>query len=261
MSVRSRLLDTLLPAAVALTAIACGQAPADSQAVRVATETRVEHAGDADAYAIRRDRLIGEIETSGMVGDERVLAAIRRVPRHAFVRPEHLDEAYENHPLPIGEGQTISQPLIVAVMTETLHIDPGDRVLEVGTGSGYQAAVLAEMGAEVYTIEIIPALAAWGRQNLVNAGYGRVTVLEGDGYYGAKDHAPYDGIVVTAAPDHVPDSLVLQLRIGGRMAVPVGPPGFYQTLWVLERDEEGVRSTNLGPVSFVPLTGDPDRSE
>ena len=256
MSVRSRLLDTLLPAAVALTAIACGQAPADSQAVRVATETRVEHAGDADAYAIRRDRLIGEIETSGMVGDERVLAAIRRVPRHAFVRPEHLDEAYENHPLPIGEGQTISQPLIVAVMTETLHIDPGDRVLEVGTGSGYQAAVLACLAARVYTIERDPVLFQSAVERLRGLGMNEdaVVLLHGDGSEGYPPAAPYDAILVAAASPGVPDCYLEQLIEGGRLVIPVGGLEHQEFRKVRKWQGKPV-SRVLGHCRFVPLKG------
>ena len=189
------------------------------------------------------------------IREKRVRDAMRRVRRHEFVRPDYSDQAYENCPLPIGEGQTISQPFVVALMTEALRINPGDRVLEVGTGSGYQAAVLAEMGAVVWSVEIIPSLAEWARENLVRAGYPQVNLRTGDGYFGWEEHSPYDAIVVTAAPDHVPQALVDQLAVGGRLVMPVGPSGYYQTLWLMERTQDGVSSRNLGPVSFVPFTG------
>ena len=232
---------------VALLVASCGQA---------ASPTPGDAEGAEDAvFAQRRSQLIAEIRASGREISEPVLAAVERVDRHRFVRPENVDEAYENRPLPIGEGQTISQPLIVAMMTEALGISPGDRVLEVGTGSGYQAAVLAEMGVKVYSVEIIPALAEWSEGNLRGAGYGDVEQRTDDGYFGWEDEAPFDGIIVTAAPDHVPQPLIRQLRVGGRMIVPVGPPGFYQTLWKIEQTAEGVVATNLGLVRFVPLTG------
>ena len=218
------------------------------------TPGATDRAEDA-VFAQRRAQLILEIRASGRQISEPVLAAVERVDRHRFVRPENVDEAYENRPLPIGEGQTISQPLIVAMMTEALDISPGDRVLEVGTGSGYQAAVLAEMGVKVYSVEIIPALAEWSEGNLRGAGYGDVEQRTDDGYFGWEDEAPFDGIIVTAAPDHVPQPLIRQLRVGGRMIVPVGPPGFYQTLWEIEQTADGVVATNLGLVRFVPLTG------
>ena len=166
-------------------------------------------------FAQRRSQLMSEIRASDREISEPVLAAVERVDRHRFVRPENVDEAYENRPLPIGEGQTISQPLIVAMMTEALGISPGDRVLEVGTGSGYQAAVLAEMGVKVYSVEIIPALAEWSEGNLRGAGYDDVEQRTDDGYFGWEDEAPFDGIIVTAAPDHVPQPLIRQLRVGG----------------------------------------------
>lgn len=214
-------------------------------------------AADNDGvFAERRALMMSEIRASGRDISEPVLAAVERVDRHRFVRPENVDEAYENRPLPIGEGQTISQPLIVAMMTEALDIMPSDRVLEIGTGSGYQAAVLAEMGVKVYSVEIIPALAEWSEENLQGAGYGDVEQRTDDGYFGWEDEAPFDGIIVTAAPDHVPQPLIRQLKEGGRMIVPVGPPGFYQTLWMIEQTADGVVATNLGLVRFVPFTGE-----
>ena len=230
----------------ALLLVACGES---------ANTTPVADARDDGVFAERRSILMAEIRASGREISQPVLAAVERVERHRFVRTENVDEAYENRPLPIGEGQTISQPLVVAMMTEALGISPGDRVLEIGTGSGYQAAVLAEMGAEVFSVEIIPALAEWSEQNLRGAGYEDIEQRTDDGYFGWEDQAPFDGIIVTAAPDHVPQPLIRQLKVGGRMIVPVGPPGFYQTLWRIERTADGVVSENLGLVRFVPLTG------
>ena len=187
--------------------------------------------------------------------DDTVLDVMARVPRHRFVPAAQRRHAYENRPLPIGHGQTISQPYIVALMTSLADVGPGDRMLEVGTGSGYQAAVLAEAGAEVYSIEIIPALARSGRAALDAAGYRRVTTRQGDGYYGWKAHAPYDAIVVTAAAGNVPPPLVAQLKPGGRMVIPVGGSFMTQTLMVVTRDEDGrVRTRQVLPVRFVPLT-------
>ncbi len=165
-----------------------------------------------------------------------------------------MDQAYGDHPLPIGFGQTISQPYIVALMTEALALEPGARMLEIGTGSGYQAAVLAAMGMEVYTVEIIPELAQQAQERLHRLGYTKVQVRNADGYFGWPDHAPYDAILVTAAPDHLPQPLVEQLRPGGRLVVPIGPVGAVQTLWLFEKEDDGeLRATNLGPVRFVPL--------
>jgi len=196
-----------------------------------------------------------QIETRG-VADASVLAAMRRAPRHEFVLPEYLSQAYADHPLPIGYGQTISQPYIVALMSEALQVQPGGRVLEIGTGSGYQAAVLAEMGVEVYTVEIVPELADQAAKRLAGLGYRNVRVQQADGYYGWEEYAPYDAIIVTAAPDHLPQPLPLQLRGGGRLIVPIGPQGAVQTLWLFEKQGDELLASNLGPVSFVPLTGE-----
>jgi protein-L-isoaspartate(D-aspartate) O-methyltransferase len=195
-----------------------------------------------------------QIQARG-VSDLSVLAAMQAVPRHRFVPDEWLHRAYDDSALPIGLGQTISQPFIVAWMTELLALTPGDRVLEVGTGSGYQAAILAEMGMEVYSIEIIEALATQAAERLADVGYPHLTLRHADGYYGWEEHAPFDAIIVTCAPDHVPTPLVQQLADNGHMVLPVGPPGGYQSLWLLEKHGEAVRSRNLGGVTFVPLTG------
>lgn len=201
----------------------------------------------------RRAMVSGQIEARG-VQDEAVLEAMKAVPRHQFVTEQHLSQAYDDHPLPIGYGQTISQPYIVALMTEALQLEPGKKVLEIGTGSGYQAAVLAEMEAEVYTIEIIPELAQRAWANLVSAGYTDVQVKTADGYFGWEEHAPFDAIIVTAAPDHMPQPLANQLKDDGRLVIPIGPIGAVQTLWLFEKQNGEMEATNLGSVRFVPFT-------
>jgi protein-L-isoaspartate(D-aspartate) O-methyltransferase len=209
----------------------------------------------SDRFADARLAMVrNQIEGRG-VKDPAVLNVMRRVPRDRFVPSDMLAAAYEDHPLPIGYGQTISQPYIVALMTEALKIKPGDRVLEIGTGSGYQAAILAELGAEVYTVEIIPELAKQAEERLRSLGYENIRVLNADGYFGWQDHAPYDAIIVTAAPDHMPQPLASQLREGGRLIVPIGPQGAVQTLWLFEKQKGELQATNLGQVMFVPLTG------
>jgi protein-L-isoaspartate(D-aspartate) O-methyltransferase len=188
------------------------------------------------------------------ITDERVLAAMEAVPRHEFVLPETVGQAYDDHPLPIGYGQTISQPYIVALMTQMLDLGPNAKVLEIGTGSGYQAAVLAELTGQVYTIEIIPELAERARITLDRLGYGYVVSKQADGYWGWEEHAPFDAIIVTAAPDHIPQPLLNQLTDGGHMVIPVGPPGGYQSLWRITREGQEFRNFNWGGVRFVPLT-------
>jgi protein-L-isoaspartate(D-aspartate) O-methyltransferase len=188
------------------------------------------------------------------VSDEAVLAAMLNVPRHEFVPSDYQSQSYEDHPLPIGYGQTISQPYIVALMTELIDIQPGERVLEIGTGSGYQAAILAEITDEVYTIEIIPELAERAQQTFDHLGYDQIVAKQADGYWGWEAYAPFAAIIVTAAPDHVPQPLVNQLADGGKMVIPVGPPGGYQSLWLLERKGDEVLRYNWGGVRFVPFT-------
>ena len=189
------------------------------------------------------------------IRDPRVLDAMRRVPRHLFVPSAGRDAAYGDHPLPIGHGQTISQPYIVAFMSEALQLQPTHRVLEIGTGSGYQAAVLGELAGEVYTIEIIPELADSARKTLLDNGYKNVHVRTGNGYLGWPEHAPYDRIMVTAAPDDVPPALVEQLKIDGLMAIPVGIG--VQELRILRRTPAGLETIDTLPVRFVPMTGKP----
>jgi protein-L-isoaspartate(D-aspartate) O-methyltransferase len=186
----------------------------------------------------------------------RVLDAMRKVPRHLFVPEAQRGDAYLDHPLPIGHGQTISQPYIVAFMTQALDLRPTDRVLEIGTGSGYQAAVLGELVKDVYTIEIVEPLAERARTTLSSLGYRNVHVRAGNGYLGWPDQAPFDRVMVTAAPDEVPPALVEQLRVGGLMAIPVGGAGF-QELRILRKTEKGIETLTTLPVSFVPMTGKP----
>ncbi len=209
---------------------------------------------EVDPFAAQRDRMVDfQIADRGVL-DPDVLRVMRTVPRHEFVLPQYLDQAYADHPLPIGYGQTISQPYIVALMTEKSGVKRGDRVLDVGTGSGYQAAILAALGAEVYSIEIIPELAQSADERLKRLDY-PVVVKQGDGYYGWEEYAPFDAIIVAAAPDHVPQPLVRQLKEGGRLVIPIGPQGSYQTLWQFTRRGDELEAVNLGGVAFVPLTG------
>jgi len=213
-----------------------------------------EPAGDSAAYQQARASMVEEGIVGWGVTDPAVIEAMGAVPRHRFVPQDYLDQAYENHPLPIGYGQTISQPYIVALMTETAELEPGDKVLEIGTGSGYQAAVLAEVGAEVFSIEIIEPLAEMAKDTLAQLSYGGIELRTGDGYYGWTEAAPFDAIIVTAAPDHIPQPLLEQLAVGGVMVIPIGPPGGYQELWRLRRlSHDEVESTSLGGVRFVPL--------
>ncbi|HVE66135.1 MAG TPA: protein-L-isoaspartate(D-aspartate) O-methyltransferase, partial [Thermoanaerobaculia bacterium] len=181
------------------------------------------------------------------------------VPRHEFVPPTLIARAYENRPLPIGEGQTISQPYIVALMTELLELKPSSRVLEIGTGSGYQSAVLAELASQVYTIEIVPELASLAGSRLKELDYGNVSVREGDGYRGWPEHAPFDAIIVTAAPERIPQPLLDQLAPGGIMVIPVG--GFFQELKVFRKSGDGrITEKDILPVRFVPMTGEVEKT-
>lgn len=198
------------------------------------------------------------INIRGVTNPE-VLAAMQAVPRHRFVSEAYGDAAYDDYPLPIEHGQTISQPSVVAAMSDALGVGPGDKVLEIGTGSGYQAAVLAALGCEVFTTEIIPELAAQAKATLTGLGYD-VTVATTDGYFGWVEHAPFDGIIVTAAVDHVPPPLIDQLAPGAALVAPIGPVGGVQTLLRFTVDSNGdVRSEDLSSVVFVPLTDDDRR--
>ena len=206
-------------------------------------------------FVAERKRMVEEqLAAPGRnIQNRRVLDAMATVPRHEFVPKALWNLAYRDEPLPIGQGQTISEPFIVAFMTEQLDPKPTDRVLEIGTGSGYQAAVLSQLVAEVYTIEIIESLAKRAEAALKRLGYNNVKVLAGDGYQGWPDHAPFDGIIVTCAPDHIPQPLVEQLRDGGRMIIPVGPSE-NQQLYVLQKHGTKVEQKAVLPVRFVPMT-------
>lgn len=232
-----------LVAVPALLSVACARVPA-------APPTEDE------GMAAQRERMVEQDIASRGIGDPRVLEAVRNVPRHRFVDPRFAQQAYGDHPLPIAGGQTISQPYIVAHMTELVRPQSGDRALEVGTGSGYQAAVLAPLVEHVYTVEIVPELARESAALLQQLGYDNVTVRQGDGWAGWPEHAPFDIIIVTAAPDHVPPALVEQLAPGGRMVIPVGPVHAVQELRLIEKTAAGeLRGEHIAPVRFVPMTG------
>jgi protein-L-isoaspartate(D-aspartate) O-methyltransferase len=205
-----------------------------------------------------RTTMIEEQLVARGIADARVLAAIRAVPRHEFVPADLRERAYEDRPLPIGDGQTISQPYIVAFMTEQLQLKPTDRVLEIGTGSGYQAAVLGKLVTAVYSIEIVERLARKAATDLERLGFTNVHVRAGDGYQGWPDVAPFDAVIVTCAPDHVPEPLVRQLREGGRMIIPVGDRNG-QRLHLLEKRGGAVEQRAVLPVMFVPMTGESER--
>jgi protein-L-isoaspartate(D-aspartate) O-methyltransferase len=211
-------------------------------------------AQDGSHWRAARERLVAEYLIPQGISDSATLAAMRAVPRHEFVPPAERPYAYQDTPLPIGQEQTISQPAVVAFMTEVIGPRPGLRVLEVGTGSGYQAAVLAETGARVWTIEIFRVLADEARARLARLGYGGVVVRHGDGYAGWAEEAPFDAIVVTAGADSIPPALLEQLAPGGRLVMPVGDPRLDQELVLVEKDRDGrIVSKRLLPVRFVPL--------
>jgi protein-L-isoaspartate(D-aspartate) O-methyltransferase len=237
-------------------ATCCSPSQDATPTVEVDTTLETETSAEVAAYEEARHNMVERTIAARGVEDEVVLEAMVTVPRHEFVLPEYLDQAYADYPLRIGYGQTISQPYIVALMTEAVEPDQDDVVLEIGTGSGYQASVLAEIVSHVYTIEIVGTLAEQAEERLRNLGYDNITVRHADGYYGWPEYAPFDAIVVTAAPDHIPPPLVAQLADGGRMVIPVGPTGGYQSLWLVERQGDETVQTNLGGVTFVPLTRD-----
>lgn len=252
-------LRLLLPSLI-LTLLVCTACPASSPATPTVETDQVAAPSPAaettsDPYLDARLELVDDTMRARDIKDARVLAVMETVPRHAFVPDDYRGQAYADHPLPIGFGQTISQPYVVALMTELLALQPGDKVLEIGTGSGYQAAVLAELVDEVWTIEIIPELAEQAAERFQRLGYDNIHVRTADGYFGWPEEGPFDAIIVTAAPDHIPQPLLQQLTDRGRLVVPVGSPGGYQTLWQLVREGEDVRAFNLGGVRFVPLVG------
>ncbi len=212
---------------------------------------------EVDRFTKPRQRMV-DVQLKGRdITDPQVLTVMARVPRHQFVSKTLVSQAYEDHPLPIGEGQTISQPYIVALMTQALGIQPGEKVLEVGTGSGYQAAVLAELTKNVYTIEIRPKLAKEASKRLNNLGYTTVQVKQGDGYFGWQEVAPFDAIIITAAANHISPLLLKQLKPGGRMILPLGSTTFFQTLTLInKRADKTTDVRHLITVSFVPMIGE-----
>jgi protein-L-isoaspartate(D-aspartate) O-methyltransferase len=224
-----------------------------------------KNSADDERYSRARMKMVEDIRemaydasdyVSGPIS-EKVLGIMNRVPRHRFVPDDELYSAYYNHPLPIGHGQTISQPYIVALMTDLLKLDKQQTVLEVGTGSGYQAAVLSELASKVYSIEIVAPLAAAAAKVLSELGYANVEVKAGDGSAGWPEHAPYDGIIVTAAAEHIPQPLLDQLKPGGRLVIPVGGRYDAQELLLITKDSGGIfHRKNIEPVRFVPLTGE-----
>ena len=235
----------LFSACAPLATAAPGSTPAPSLATQAADETFQQ-----------RVEMVEEVAAAVEIKDQRVTEAMKAVPRHVFVPEDYISHAYQDTPLPIGYGQTISAPSIVAIMTELLELKAGEKVLEIGTGSGYQAAVLAETEeVEIYTIEIVPELAASAAQRLAQFGFDEVQVKQADGYYGWPEAAPFDAIIVTAAPDHLPAPLAGQLKEGGRLVIPIGPPGGYQTLWKFVLEEGKLKATSITGVRFVPFTG------
>jgi len=211
----------------------------------------------ADPYAFKRQAMVeNDIKGRG-IKDKKVLVVMGRIPRHLFVDEDLRNRAYADYPLPIGEGQTISQPYVVALMTEALRLKTSDRVLEIGTGSGYQAAVLSEIVKEVYTIEIRKSLSDMAAKRLKELGYMNVRVKYADGYYGWEEHAPFDAIIITAAANHIPPPLIKQLREGGRLITPLGSTVYYQTLTLVTKKKGGdLDVEQMGSVAFVPMIGE-----
>ncbi len=210
-----------------------------------------------DEYEAQRDAMVNTLAEEGVISSERVMEAMKTVPRHQFVPRGQVASAYDDAPLPIGEGQTITAPSVVGMMTEALEPRPTDRVLEIGTGSGYQAAVLAELVRHVYTIEIIEELAVSAKNRLEGLDYTNITVRHGDGYEGWPEHAPFDRIIVTAAPEEIPQTLIDQLKDGGLMIIPIAEDGWAQKLYLVEKDGDQITKTELADVIFVPMTGGP----
>lgn len=209
-----------------------------------------------DVFSQKRMQMV-EIQLRGRdIINEKILDVMGSVPRHKFVDESLWNEAYSDHPLPIGEGQTISQPYVVALMTQALNLTGSEKVLEIGTGSGYQAAVLAEIAEEVYTVEIREKLAEMADNTLSNLGYANVHMKCSDGYFGLEEHAPYDAIMITCAVNHIPPPLISQLKEGGRLILPLGPTTYYQSLTLLKKTDEGLSSEYITSVLFVPMIGE-----
>jgi len=211
---------------------------------------------EADVYKRKRIEMVEEQLASRDITDRRVLDAMMKIPRHMFVSPFYRDHAYDDYPLPIDEGQTISQPYIVALMTQCLELKPGEKALEIGTGSGYQAAVLAELTDQVYSVEIREILAEKAARTLRELGYKNVQVKSGDGYFGWKEKAPFDAIIVTCAANHIPRPLLDQLREGGRLIIPLGSTLYFQTLTLITKVENKPKVRQISGVRFVPMIGE-----
>jgi len=207
-----------------------------------------------DIYSEQRLQMVNDQLISRGISDSNIIEAMLKVPRHRFVSEHLINHAYKDCPLPIGMGQTISQPYIVAYMTELLNLKKGDKVLEIGTGSGYQTAILAEIGCEVYSIEIVEELASRAQEILDNLGYENIHFKKGDGYIGWKEHSPYDAIIVTAAPPEIPEPLTQQIQASGEMVIPVGD--YFQELILLKKTKNGLKEKRVTPVRFVPMTGE-----
>ena len=211
---------------------------------------------DEDLFTIRRQRMVDHDIRRRGIKDIRVISAMLKVKRHLFIDESQWDRAYNDHPLPIGEGQTISQPYVVALMSEAIGLKGDERVLEIGTGSGYQAAILAELAREVFTIEIRKGLYDRVVERLKRLGYKNIKVKHGDGYFGWKEYAPFDAIMVTASANHIPPPLLSQLKEGGRLIIPLGSTVFFQTLTLVTKAKDRHNIVELGGVAFVPMTGE-----
>ena len=222
----------------------------------LAIPASLAYSSEDPALTEARRRMVERDLRGRDIRDPKVLEIMGRVPRHLFVESSQRNKAYADYPLPIGDGQTISQPYIVALMTQILQVQPGERVLEIGTGSGYQAAVLSELGAQVYTIEIQETLAKQAAQRLKELGYDRVRVKYGDGYLGWEEEAPFDAVIVTCAANHIPPTLIKQLKEGGRLVIPLGSTTYFQTLTLLTKKEGKIDIQHLLGVAFVPMTGE-----
>jgi len=221
--------------------------------LQFACRTEIKERTKEDIYTYLREKMVENQIIERNIKDKNVIRAMKKVPRHAFIPEENRNQAYNDTPVLIGEGQTISQPYVVALMTENLDLIGDERVLEIGTGSGYQAAILAEIVREVYTVEIIYSL--YQRANLALNDYSNIKTSNHDGYYGWEEYAPFDRIIVTAAPDHIPQPLISQLKQGGIMVIPVGPPGWNQVLWKVEKVNGKIKTTQIADVViFVQLT-------
>lgn len=213
-----------------------------------------------EQFLVERKKMVYEQIIQRNIHDEKIIQTMEKVPRHFFVPEENRSASYEDHPVSIGYGQTISQPYIVAFMTESLHLKKREKVLEIGSGSGYQAAILAELGTEIYTIEIIPELAKFAEENLKRTGYSSVKVKMGDGYQGWKEFAPFDAIIVTCAPENVPQPLIEQLKEGGRIVIPVGGENQVQELYLMKKVKNELVRQSLAPVRFVPMVGEAQKA-